>query len=378
MTRFPKWCIPALLTGALALTAGCEKQPAGYDPNPDRPEGVTTTAAQLVAYRNQALRVMIRDYASTNIDSVVVGVTAFTGPTTMPLLLLFDATQSNQFEMYRRDNGGRFQRTTDFDLDSHFKYISAGVETYFTSDPTPGSYQPPTYLARGVLNGVVTHQSPLSNEAHMLQTDLPPITYNGNLFPTDSLFTIAWVGVPGAVGYWIHGYEKPIAGGQRMTCSIPAPLSYLTASDLLIGFYNGNNPGGTLSYKLGSPGLLTLRYNPPLLGHQYCIRISAIDATGQVIAQTPGDLDSLSMPPDLAYLAPPDFSPDKTKMFFSLGGPAVTRRQLGHAPALVAGPGSPAGEAPVAPLGPGERHVAPVTFPAVVPWRGHGGYAGNR
>jgi len=97
MTRFPKWCIPALLTGALALTAGCEKQPAGYDPNPDRPEGVTTTAAQLVAYRNQALRVMIRDYASTNIDSVVVGVTAFTGPTTMPLLLLFDATQSNQF-----------------------------------------------------------------------------------------------------------------------------------------------------------------------------------------------------------------------------------------------------------------------------------------
>jgi len=48
MTRFPKWCIPALLTGALALTAGCEKQPAGYDPNPDRPEGVTTTESMFV------------------------------------------------------------------------------------------------------------------------------------------------------------------------------------------------------------------------------------------------------------------------------------------------------------------------------------------
>ena len=48
MTRFPKWLIPAFLTGTLAL-AGCEKQPAGYDPNPNRPAGVKTTAAMLVA-----------------------------------------------------------------------------------------------------------------------------------------------------------------------------------------------------------------------------------------------------------------------------------------------------------------------------------------
>ena len=378
MTRLLKWCIPAVLAGALAVAAGCEKRPTGFDPDPNHPEGVSTSQAQLVAYRNQALRVMIRDYASTNIDSVVVGVSAFPGPTTMPLLLLFDATQSNQFEMYRRDSGGRYQRTGDFDLDSHFKYVSAGVETYFTTDPDPGSYQPPTYLARGVLNGVVTHLSPLSNEPHMLQTDLPPITYNGELFPLDSLFTLSWVGVPGAVGYWIHAYAKPIAASQRLTCSLPAPLSYLTAGDLLIGYYSGNNPGGSVQYKLGSPGILTLRSNPPIVGTPYCIRITAIDGTGQAIAQTPGDLDSLNLTADLAYLAPPTFSPDKTKMFFSLGGPAVQRRAK-SGPALVAGPAGGQGvETVTAPAGPLERHVAPVMFPAVTPWHGSGGYAGHR
>jgi len=50
MTRFPKWSIPALLVGALALAGACEKQPTGYTPDPNRPEGVTTTQAKLVAY----------------------------------------------------------------------------------------------------------------------------------------------------------------------------------------------------------------------------------------------------------------------------------------------------------------------------------------
>ena len=88
MTRFPKWWSLALLAGALALTAGCEKRPTGLDPDPNRPEGVTSSQAMLVAYRNQAQRLKIRDYASTNIDCGAVGVTPNPGPTTKPLLLL--------------------------------------------------------------------------------------------------------------------------------------------------------------------------------------------------------------------------------------------------------------------------------------------------
>ena len=34
----------------------------------------------------------------------------------------------------------------------------------------------PGNLPRGILNGVATHASPLSNESEMLQTDLPPVT----------------------------------------------------------------------------------------------------------------------------------------------------------------------------------------------------------
>src|SRR5262249_38541445 len=150
------------------------------------------------------------------------------------LLLLFDGTVANTFEMYRRDAGGNFIRTTDFDITSHFKYIDAGYETFFTTDPTPGSFTPSTYLARGLLNGVATHESPLSNGSRMPATDLPPIIYNGELNPLDSLFTLSWVGVPGAVGYWLHVYQKPIPSGQRVTSSFAAPLSYKVASDLLI------------------------------------------------------------------------------------------------------------------------------------------------
>jgi len=105
-----------------------------------------------------------------------------------------------------------------------------------------------------------------------------------------------------------------------------------------------------------------------------------VDPTGQVIAQTPGDLDSLSMSADLAYLAPPSFSAEKSKMFFSLGGPKVARRTLAHGPALVAGPGSAAGQPQAGPAlqGTVQRHIANVPFPAVRPWHGSGGYAGYR
>jgi len=303
--------------------------------------------------------VMVRDYGSPTLDSVVVGATAFPGPASMPLLLLFDGTPANSYEMYRRDDGGKFIRTTDFDIPSHFKYVDAGYETFFTTDPSPGSFAPSTYLARGLLNGIATHESPLSNESLMPVTDLPPITYNGELFPLDSLFTLSWVGVPNAVGYWLHVYTKPIPSGQRLTSALPGPLSYLTAGDLLIGYYAGNNPGGSVQYKLGSPGLLTLKSRPPLLGTDYYVRISGVDANGEVIAQTPGDLDSVSMTDDLTFLAPPGFSTDKSKLFFSLSGVKVARRPpLGH---VTAGLGS--GDAGL--LGPPERHVADIRFPAV-------------
>ena len=330
MTRFtrrlatvPVWF--ALLT--LALVAGCEKRPTGYDPNPNSPEGVTSPDAQLLGYRNAALRVMVRDYASTNVDSVVTGAQAFPGSTEMPLLLLLDGTVANTFEMYRRSSGGKFERTTDYDLQSVFKFLNAHYEAFFTTDPAPGSFSPSTYLARGlVAGGAATHQSPLSNESHLTAPDVLPITYNGDLQPFDSLFTVSWVGVPGAVGYWVHIYEKPIAGGDRLTSSLPAPIAYITAADEFIGYRPGNNPGGSVQFKLGDTSLLTLKYVPALLGHDYYVRVSGVNSDGQIMAQTPGNLDSLALSADLAYLAPPSYSADKTKVFFSLGGTKVARR----------------------------------------------------
>ncbi len=330
MTRWNRLFAAVLALVALALAAGCEKRPTGFDPNPIAPEGIPSPDARLIAYHNAPLPVLARDYASRNIDSVEVGALAFAGPATMPLLLLLDGTPANSYELYRRDGGGKFQRTGDYALQSVTKFVNVGYEMYFSTDPTPSTYAPPTYLARGLVDGVASHASPLSNEGRLPLPDVQPITYNGEHETFDSLFVVSWIGVPGATGYWVHIYEKPIPGGERLLSSLPSPIAYVTAGDLFLGFRAGNNPGGSVRFRLGDTGMFALKSKPPLLGHDYLVRVTGVDADGQVIAQTPGDLDSLSLSADLAFLAPPSYSPDKTKLFFSLGGTKVLRRRPLH------------------------------------------------
>ncbi len=370
MTRYSKWFTVGVALVALAALASCETRPTGFDPDPNRPEGVTAANARLISYRDHGLRVMVRDYASTNIDSVVLSAQALPGPTTMPLLLLLDGTAANSFEMYRRDDAGRFERTADYTLQSVFKYVDVGYEEFFTPDPSPSGYNPSSYLARGLSDGIATHASPLTNEGQLTQTNLIPIKYNGELFPLDSLFTVSWVGVPGAVGYWIHIYVKPIAGFERLVSSFPAPISYLTTSDLLIAYREGNNPGGSVQFRLGATDMLTLRHTAPLLGPEYLVRISGVDATGQVIAQTPGDLDSIGVSADLAFLLPPTFRIEKSKLFFSLGGTKVARRSLTRGPANTTSDAS-AAEPSAASVQLGrQQHVMRLGFPYVTPASG--------
>jgi hypothetical protein len=364
MTRYSRILAAATALVSLVLAAGCEKRPTGYDPNPNTPEGVPAADARLLAYRNAGLRVVAIDFLPNPIDSAESFAQAFPGPTSLPLLLLLDGTFANSFELYRRSSAGTFERTSDYALQSVFKYVNAGYESFFSTDPAPSSYAPPSYLARGLVNGVASHQSPLSNEGRLATPDVLPITYNGDLQPLDSLFTVSWVGVPGAVGYWVHIYEKPIPGGQRVESSLPAPIAYITAADEFIGYRAGNNPGGSVQFKLGDTSLLTLKYTPALLGHEYLVRVSGVNADGQVMAQTPGNIDSLSITPDLAYLAPPTYSPDKTKLYFSLGGTKVARRVLTHVNAGDGADGSaPALNTTV------ERHNPLVRVPYVGPYR---------
>src|SRR5262245_50183120 len=148
MTR-SSWKVAAV-AALLALLAavGCEKRPTGFDPDPNRPEGVTSADARLLSYRNYGLRVMVRDYATPDIDSVEYSLNAFPGPQTMPLLLIEDGTPASAFELYRRDDGGKFERTSDATLTSRFKYVNAGYEEFFTPDPSPSAYAPSSYLAR--------------------------------------------------------------------------------------------------------------------------------------------------------------------------------------------------------------------------------------
>jgi len=121
--------------------------------------------------------------------------------------------------------------------------------------------------------------------------------------------------------------------------------------------------GGSNTFRLGDPTLLTLKSTPPLLGHDYLVRITGVDATGQVIAQTPGDLDSMNLSADLAYLLGPTMRIDKAKLFFSLGGTKVTRRPPGVMPAGLADVDAPN------PVQGRVQHVTRLGFPTIAPLR---------
>jgi hypothetical protein len=361
MTRSSKQCVVLLALVALAATTGCEKRPTGVGSISTAPEGIRATDARLLAFRNTPRRVMVRDYQSTNIDSVVVQASPFAGSANMPLLMLVDGTAANSVELYRRSGGGAFERTRDFPLQNTVKFVNTGYELYFSTDPSPGPYTPSSYVTRGLVDGVASRQSPLSNEALITSLGLLPILYNGSRHPIDSLFAVSWIGVPNAAGYWVHLYEKPLSGGERLKSAYPAPIAYTTAGDLLIGYRAGNNPGGPVSFNLGDPSLLTIKSRAPLVGHEYLVRISAVDNSGHVFAQTPGDLDSLPLSPDLAYLAPSSFSTEKSKIFYSLGGVSVARQiPVPAGPAAVLAPENLGADLTI------ERHVPLSPFPFVL------------
>lgn len=303
MTRFftPRVLL-ALALAALALPvalAGCSRKITSADAGYMQLEGVPDPDAQLMVWPDTPTEV--RYFADlgtpgpSESDTLLDIVTVHrSGPGVVQSMLL-DGGAASGFEFFRRATNGGFQPMRDYVVNAPRKWLDSHWELYELTDGHPSGFSPPTYVARGLLAGSTTSNSPLTNAAQLTATTTASLVYSGALFParSDTNFTMSWGAVPGAAGYWVHVYQfRPDATNDELIASAtPSPVWNGKVRDQFVGYV----AAPATSYKLGTPGARVLTYKPPISGQVYLVRVTAVDAQGQVVAYSGTDLSRLDV-----------------------------------------------------------------------------------
>lgn len=286
----------AALTLPIAL-AGCSKKVTSVDADYTELEGTPDPLAQLYIWPDVSTEVHYYDDLGTpgpSESDTLLGVERVyrSGPGVVRTMLL-DGGLGSGFEYFRRSPNGAYAPMRDYVVTMPHKWLESHWELYELTDTHPSGYAPATYQARGQLEGVPTTTSPLSNAARLTTTTENTMVYTGNPFPAraDTNFTMSWAPVAGAAGYWMHvmQFRSTATTDEIIQSATPAPVWNGRVKDQFVGYV----AAPTTSYKLGGPGALVLTYTPPISGQNYLVRITAVDAQGQVIAFIGTNLDDI-------------------------------------------------------------------------------------
>ncbi|MBI1795579.1 MAG: hypothetical protein HYR74_00850 [Candidatus Eisenbacteria bacterium] len=215
-----------------------------------------------------------------------------------------DYTGATGYQMFRREGNQAFSMFQDFALTptrrwaDHDYYGTANgtlvlppAQLYEFADPVPPAVADPAYVGRALIAGLTGAAYPLTNLG-VLTPGVPidSMAYTGSSSPPDSLVGLTWQAVPGAVGYWVHVYQKRSDirdGSEVVVTALPAAIATGKVRDFFIGYF----PASVTSYKVGSPvptGARVLVYRILAGQSAVFIRVSAVDATGRMIATTLG------------------------------------------------------------------------------------------
>jgi hypothetical protein len=314
----------ALVFAALALTSCAEKVTNVTAENGPYPEGVQSNS-QLVLYMDTPVRVL--DYAElgqpndASDDSLKSDVLYYdVGPGTL-IGTVIDSTNASAFDIFREEASGGYAPLQDVLVHPSKSWIMSHYELYRFSDPTPVGSQM-AYVGRGIVNGTVTVTAPLTNRATLLQAAVAgDLKYLGNVasgtgpggFPSstfpdtteDSLFTLRWEPVPGAVGYWItvcQPTSATLSGVALYRSALPRPLLPERVPENYVFYYpQPANTSVPIVHQLvgdgqlaagdapGPPGTHLLLHRSMLTGVEYLVRIAAVDANGQLLSYTRDD-----------------------------------------------------------------------------------------
>jgi hypothetical protein len=288
MTRLSpfRWLLAMALVAALAAS-GCSRKLAS-DPGFTMPEGVPSADAQLVMSSDYGNAVDV--YHGVGGGGIAYDSTFYAylrGPG-ITIGSLMDGTSSSGFEMMRRQTSGSFADIKDFLLTPVDKWLEAHWESYVFYDASSSGYAPPTYIGRGKVAGVITPNSPLTNEAVLMSAPVGDVTYTGTLFPTDTLVTISWVRVPGAARYWLEvfGFRNDVRDiAELFPIGAKTPIAVGKVHNYFVGYVDAP----ATSYRLGDPGARVMVYQALLHNNTYRIRVAAVSDDGRLLAITSGE-----------------------------------------------------------------------------------------
>jgi hypothetical protein len=295
MTRFAvRFAVVALFL--VPLLAGCSRKVSPVDPSLSAPEGTPDAASRLVVWNDLPWPVeQWQDLGpeGRTPEDVLLGTRPvyLTEAGTVHGLVL-DATRATAYQVWRTESNGGVFPLEDHPIYPVRRWLDTGWEMYKFEDPEPSGYAPPTYYGRGIVSGIVTPNTPLSEPARTTSTaPLFDIQLAGNplnnqgptkdryRYPVDSLFVIKWTApVPNAAAYLVEVFQNGLA--------VPSPL-LLDARDYYVAWV----PASAESVKIRreDPGTIVMASRTIIASGQYFVRVAAIDAGGEMIGITYGD-----------------------------------------------------------------------------------------
>ena len=290
---------PVLLALVALLAASCAKKPVSLtDPSlspPTYPEGRPANT-HLVMYPDTPVPVQIwqdNGQAGETPDDLLLGTTFVfeSGPGAV-VGMIIDSTNASQYQVYKRHADGGYVNMLSYTLKPTKTWPATHFDSYLFSDANPFSPPVRQYIGRGVVDGEVTTDAPLTNPSDLTQLNEPgTLEYLGAQSPagTDSLVPFHWQAVPGAAGYWLTMYAFPpafLSQAGLFRNALPHPVLPDRLPEYFIGYF----PGSVTSYRIGDPlppGASILSWNREIVtNNDYAVRIVAVDANGQMLDYT--------------------------------------------------------------------------------------------
>jgi hypothetical protein len=288
--------------GLLAVLAGCSKKVTSVDAGRTTLDGRLDPNVRLLAWADApAVDSVVADLGSIgpDTDPDVKEDTAFanvphyrTGAGVIYTVLL-DKTSASGYQFYRHAANGGLESLADYPIQASVKWLPTGWELYSLNDPRPSAYSPPTYVARGLLDGKVTTSSPLSNDA-IVNAVVPRQSIRLNWKPVGDDTLLIFTPVPGAVGYWWDFYQfKSTAGLEEIRAS-GTPNPVMTGNVNHFHLEYGGPDACQMAFPLSGAGVRArlqgvtgsdvLTDEVMLRGQSYLVRVTAMDEHGNVLA----------------------------------------------------------------------------------------------
>jgi hypothetical protein len=298
----------AFAVAFIALVAGlysCAPKITKVDTRYSMPEGVVSSDASLLLWYDQPTTVAIyADVAPADPDpnDVLMRTETYQRYDAQTLHgLIIDRTQADAFQLFRREPGGGVRQFANYAATRTRAWLASQYEAYHFIDPSPSGYSPPTYVCRGVVEGVVNATSPLTNVATPALSGIANISsravwWNNTDITRGPVFRspkikLKWDAVPGAARYLLQVYEfrSDLRSEQeRILSGTPAPIYDGQSTDIYFGYLPGNIDFLFIGDSTRTD-LTTIQARPLASGSQYVARLTAFDASDRIIGFSLGE-----------------------------------------------------------------------------------------